>query len=128
MSEMIPHHGGPRPHPPRTEVEVEFRDGRRVTATSAFVRWWHAPNDPDNDVVAYRLAPAGVETEEARAVRRLTGGDRPMLERAEFLIEAVEPGGLGRLAPDDYPGCGRIIVPATVLADLVTIARDGRIT
>lgn len=44
--------GGPRPHDPRTEVEVMFRDGRQEKGVSAFVRWWH--EDDGNDIIWFR--------------------------------------------------------------------------
>jgi hypothetical protein len=56
------------------------------------------------------------------ALARLTDGDS-MLERAARIArECAERGEIGLLTPDGYPPCGRIIVPAAVLADLVLVA------
>jgi len=47
MSEWIEWKGGPRPHDPRTEVEVQFRSGRQEKGLSAFCRWWHEGDAED---------------------------------------------------------------------------------
>lgn len=60
------------------------------------------------------------------ALARLVDGDS-MLDRASLIAaECAERGEIGMLTGDGYPPCGRVMVPAAVLGDLVLIAASAR--
>lgn len=118
--------GGDRPHAPGTYVEVRLRDGKVVRATSAFVQWWHGSEPSPGDVVAYReLPPEADDGTMARlALKRLRGGDDPMLARIErVILDCPKRGDFGGLAVGEFPASGRVMVPTEVLNDLLAVAR-----
>lgn len=50
--------GGPRPHAPNTVLEVRLRNGTVMKLTSAFARWRHDEDEPEQDIIAFRPVSA----------------------------------------------------------------------
>lgn len=69
--------------------------------------------------IAGSLPPEAV----AAALGRLTEGADPLLGRAARMArQCVRRGEVGLLAVDEFTDGGRVMVPAKVLSDLVTVA------
>jgi hypothetical protein len=89
------HEGKGRPHPPKSFVQIETRDGKKLAMTSAFVRWpWVEPEelqgyvddpDPANDVLRWRFA------KEPPSAIVLATHVPALLDRIEALEVALKP-------------------------------------
>lgn len=72
---------------------------------------------------------ASVQLTARQALRRLVEGDDPMIGRAtRIAVACAAKGEVGLLAVDDFPDSGRVMVPATVLSDLLAIATARMVT
>ncbi len=68
-SDWIKWHGGERPVPPDTMVEVKFRDGSCETGRSANCYSWRRDGD-DDDIVSYRTITEQADLEAAEQLLR----------------------------------------------------------
>jgi len=103
-SDWIEWSGGDRPHPPETEVEVRYRDGKTDKGQSAFARWWHTGHPSPNDIIAYRLAdtPASAAKGEGEIEFRVTMTRYVMAGDPDDAIERAISEVIGCWDADDF--------------------------